>query len=572
MKKRFMILGVVLVAIMLASNTLVTAQEPIVRGGTIVVSEGQQAAFVRDFNPYAANPIRWARGAVYEPLMIFNAPQAELTPWLATGYSYSDDLLTLTFTLQQGVKWSDGEDFTAADVAFALNMVKQFPALDRNGVVPYLDSVEIVDEYTVAIHLTQVYTLAHYSFAMTWPLPEHIWSKIADPTIYVDEHPVGTGMLTNVKTVNEQVMELCRNENYWQMGEDGQPLPYIDCMRMPVYPGNDPANLAADNGEIDWIANFMPDIEITFVSADPEHNHYYFWPGSNVVSLYYNTTKPPFSDLAFRQALSMAVDYDSVVNIGMYGYAVVASPVLLSPAFEAKWNQDALAKAAEIGLGVYDPDRAMDALDAAGYKDADDDGWRDNPDGSELSFKVQVVTGWTDWVTSVQIISQNFQDVGLNANIDVLDQGVWLNNLQTGTYDSSIGWGTAGDPTGWSTIRNVIDSGMIAPDGTAQAQLWSRWTSPETDQLLKNFVSTIDPEVQSDILNKLQMAIVDNVPVIPLFPGPTWYEWNDSRFTGFPTVEDYYVQGSSWTQQPDQFIIVLARLHCISEKTCEQAQ
>jgi peptide/nickel transport system substrate-binding protein len=572
MKKHFMILVVVLVATMLASNTLVMAQEPIVRGGTIVVSEGQQAAFVRDFNPYAANPIRWSRGAVYEPLMVFNAPQAELTPWLATGYSYSDDLLTLTFTLQQGVKWSDGEDFTADDVVFALNMVKQFPALDRNGVVSYLDSVEKVDDYTVAIHLTQVYTLAHYSFAMTWPLPEHIWSQIADPTTYVDENPVGTGMLTTVKTVNEQVMEICRNENYWQMGEDGKPLPYIDCMRMPVYPGNDPANLAADNGEVDWIANFMPDIEITFVAADPDHHHYYFWPGSNVISLFYNTTKAPFSDLAFRQSLSMAIDYDSVVNIGMYGYAVAASPVLLSPAFEAQWNQDALAKAAEIGLGVYDPDKAMDALDAAGYKDVDDDGWRDNPDGSSLSFKVQVVNGWTDWVTSVQIISQNFQDVGLDANIDVLDQGVWLNNLQTGTYDSSIGWGTAGDPTGWATIRNVIDSGLIAPDGTAQAQLWSRWTSPETDQLLKDFVNTVDPAVQSDILNQLQMAMVDNVPVIPLFPGPTWYEWNDSRFTGFPTVEDYYVQGSSWTQQPDQFIIVLAKLHCISEKTCAQAQ
>lgn len=160
----------------------------------------------------------------------------------------------------------------------------------------------------------------------------------------------------------------------------------------------------------------------------------------------------------------------------------------------------------------------------------------------------------------------------MDANIDVLDQGVWLNNLQTGTYDSSIGWGTAGDPTGWATIRNVIDSGLIAPDGTAQAQLWSRWTSPETDQLLKDFVNTVDPAVQSDILNQLQMAIVDNVPVIPLFPGPTWYEWNDSRFTGFPTVEDYYIQGSSWTQQPDQFIIVLAKLHCVSEKTCAQAQ
>jgi peptide/nickel transport system substrate-binding protein len=571
MKTRSLILVLMLIAILAGSNVLVTAQEPIVRGGTVVISEGQTGAPPRNFNPYAPDPTRWVQSAIFEPLMIANAPKGyEMVPWLATGYSYSDDLLTLTFTLQQGVKWNDGQDFNADDVVFTLDLFKKFPAMDRLGVVPYLDSAEKVDDYTVAIHLTQVYTLAHYLFAQVWPLPEHVWSTVEDPVTYINENPVATGPLATVKAVDEQKIEFCRNPDYWQIAEDGQPLPYIDCIRHPAYPGNDPANLATVNGEVDWVGNFIPDIQKVFVDKDPEHNHYYFWPGGGVVSLYYNTEKAPFSDLAFRQALSMAIDYDSVTSIAMYGYTSPSKPVLLSPAFEASWSQEALAKADEIGLGKFNPDAAIAALDAAGYKDVNGDGWRDMPDGSELTFKVQVVNGWTDWVTSVQIMSQNFQEVGLNAVIDVLEYGAWINNLQSGTYDSSIGWGTGG-PTPWDVYRNLLDSSLIGSDGLANAQLWSRWTSPETDKMLADYVATTDTAVQADLLNQLQMAFVENVPLIPLFPGPTWYEWTTYRFTGFPTEEDYYTQGSPWTTQ-GQRLIVLMNIHCVSEEACAQAQ
>jgi peptide/nickel transport system substrate-binding protein len=572
MKTRSLILVLVLIT-MLAASSVANAQDgtKIPRGGVVVVSEGRQAPFVSNFNPYAPDPTPWAQAGVYEPLMIPNAPNGfELIPWLATGFSYSEDLLTLTFTLQEGVKWNDGEDFNADDVVFTFELFQKFPALDRKATLNYFTSVEKVDDYTVAIHLTEVYTLAHYLFSSVWPLPEHAWSTIEDPVTYTNDTPVATGPLATVKVVNEQVLELCRNETYWQMGEDGLPLPYVDCMRQPVYPGNDPANLATVNGEVDWVANFIPDIESTFIAANPEKHHYYFWPGGGVVSLYYNTEKAPYSDLAFRQALSMAIDYESVTSIGMYGYTNPSEAILLSDAFKGSWNQAAIDKAAELGIHQYDPDAAEAALDAAGYVDADGDGWRDLPDGSDLSFKVQVVNGWTDWVTSVQIMSQNFQDIGLNASIDVLDFGIWLNNLQTGTYDTSIGWGT-GDPTAWDVFRNLLYSDLIGDDGMANAQLWSRWTSPEADQLLEEYVATTDAAAQKAAMDQIQMIFVENLPLIPLFPGPTWYEWTDYRFTGFPTQEDYYIQGSSWTTN-GQRLVVLMKLHCISDETCAEAQ
>ena len=566
---------IALLALMLALSLIAPAlaQEQIVRGGTFVVSEGQQAAHPNNFNPYAPDPTRWTQGTMYEPLTLFNPVEGgQPTHWLATGYEWSDDLMTLTYSIREGVKWSDGEDFNADDVVFTFNMLKEFPAMDRGAVWQYLERVEKIDDYTVAVHLSQVYTLLAELIGspVNVPIvPEHIWSTIEDPVTFTNPEPVATGMLTEVVAVNEQVLELCRNENYWQMGVDGQPLPYVDCMRMPVYPGNDPANFAAANGELDWIGNFIPDIESTFVAANPDKHFYYFWPGGAAVQLYVNTTKAPFDDVAFRRALSMAIDYESVTNIGMYGYTVPANATGLGPRNESWINQEALDKAAEYGLNTYDPEAAAAALDAAGYVDADGDGWRDMPDGAPISFKVQVVNGWTDWVTSVQIMSQNFQDIGLNAAIDVLDFGVWFSNLQTGSFDTSIGWSSAGN-TPHTFYRNVLYGPLIGADGLANAQLWGRWTSDEADALIEQFTATADPAEQASIADQLQMLYVENVPAIPLFPGPTWYEYTTHRFTGFPTIDDYYVQGSPWCAECRP--IVLTRLHCISEETCAQAR
>jgi peptide/nickel transport system substrate-binding protein len=559
------------ISILLLSLAPVIAQDAVPRGGTIVVSEGQQAAFPNNFNPYAPDPTRWTQGSMYESLTLFNSVEGgKPTPWLATDYKYSDDLLTLTYTLRQGVKWSDGEDFNADDVVFTFNMLKQFPALDRGAVWQYIASVEKVDDYTIKVNLSQVYTLLHELIGNpdnVTIVPEHIWSKIEDPVTFTNPEPVATGMLTQVKAVNEQVLELCRNENYWQMGTDGKPLPYIDCMRMPVFPGNDPANFAAANGELDWIGNFIPDIQSTFVNANPEKHFYYFWPGGADVQYYMNTTKAPFSDVAFRRALSKAIDYDSVTSIGMYGYTTPGNATGLGPRNESWISQAALDKAAEYGLNKYDAEAAKAALDEAGYVDKDGDNWRDNPDGSPIAFKVQVVNGWTDWVTSVQIMSQNFQDIGLNSTIDVLDFGVWLNNLQSGSYDTSIGWSGNGN-TPYDFYRQVLYSPLIGADGLANAELWGRWTSEESDKLIEAFVATADPAEQRTISDQLQMIYVENVPAIPLFPGPTWYEWTTHRFTGFPTQEDYYAQGSPWSDANRP--IVLTRIHCIDDTSCGQ--
>src|SRR3990172_9491083 len=93
-------------------------------GGTVVVSHRAASTWVRNFNPFAPDPINETQDMIYEPLIVWNPVLGgEPTPWLATGYEYSDDLLTLTFTLREGVQWSDGEDFNADDVVFTVNLL-----------------------------------------------------------------------------------------------------------------------------------------------------------------------------------------------------------------------------------------------------------------------------------------------------------------------------------------------------------------------------------------------------------------------------------------------------------------
>jgi peptide/nickel transport system substrate-binding protein len=560
--RRMLVLVTVLVLVAMSfsfvaaqDETPFTADPSLPHGGTVQVSHRPQAVWVRNFNPMAPDPINDVHGFIYEPLLVWNEVTGEGIPWLATSFVYSEDLMTLTVTLRQGVQWSDGEDFNADDVLFTLNLMKDNPELDRASLWSFIDTIDRVDDYTLQFNLSRVYTLADTLIGELETVPEHIWSAVEDPVTWTNDEPVATGPFANVCRFEDQVYELCANENYWMEG-----LPYVERLRFPAFPGNEQANLAVINGETDWAGHFIPDVEQTLVAADPENNHYFFWPGGGTVSLYFQTEKAPFSDVAFRQAVSQAIDYDGVVNIGMYGYTVPADPAGLGVRFADYLTEETLTTASDMGLGAYNPELAAQTLDAAGYVDADGDGWRDQPDGTPIAFNIQAVSGWTDWVASIQVISQNLQDVGLNAQVATPEFGDWLNNLQTGSYDISIGWGSSGRFP-WNHFRDTLFSELIGEDGRANAELWSRWTSEESDDLIRSFVSTADEAEQRSIIGQLANILVENVVIVPLFPGPTWYEWNTARFSGFPTAEDYYVQGSPWDRDSNSRLLVALQIH-----------
>jgi peptide/nickel transport system substrate-binding protein len=109
--------------------------------GVLVITEAEQTStFVRNFNPFFEwGDVRWpTRRAMYEPLLIFNILSDKYTPWLATGYEWSESNKKLTIHIREGVKWSDGKSFSAGDVVFTFKLMKRFAALDTRGVWKYI--------------------------------------------------------------------------------------------------------------------------------------------------------------------------------------------------------------------------------------------------------------------------------------------------------------------------------------------------------------------------------------------------------------------------------------------------
>lgn len=526
-------------------------------------ADEQASTWTRNFNPLlpGSSSCRWlTQNGIYEPMFIFNTIKSEIVPWLAESWSFNKENTVLTFKTRSGVKWSDGTPFTAKDVAFTFNLFKKFPALPGNGarsVIDYLPSIEATDDNTVVFSFgkpvaaagdgtpaaspaaaqPEPYTVGLYDIGGQNIVPEHIWKDIADPVTYTNENPVGTGPFTNVARFESQIWELHKNPNYWQEGK-----PYIDGIRIPAYNGNDAANLATINGENDWAGNFIPDIQKTFIDKDPAHFNYWFPATGATVHLYLNTTVAPFDNADVRKAISMAINRDQIVAVAMYDYTHPSDSTGLSDAFDS-WKIDAAKKADWVSLNK---DKANQLLDAAGLKKDGD--VRKTPDGKPMEYELNVVSGWSDWVQSVDIISKNLAEIGIKATVKPYEQATWQTNVQNGKFTMSIGWSSQG-ATIFNFYRGVMSSNTWRPIGESASENWHRFKSPEADALLDQFAATSDEAKQKEIAGKLQQFYADNAPAIPLFPGPQWGEFNTMRFTGFPNEKDPYTLLSTYANE-----------------------
>lgn len=501
----------------------------------LVVSHQQQPTWLRVFNPLLPqDSSRWpTQAGIYEPMMIYNKMTGEFVPWLATGYEYSDDNLQLTFTLREGVKWSDGEDLNAEDVKFTFDYLAEHTALaGTEGVrasIPLIDSVEATDDYTVVFTFNQVFSPALYDVGEQMVVPQHIWSEVEDPVTFTNENPIGSGPFTEIGRFEDQYYEVLKNPNYWQEGK-----PYIDGIAAPVLSNNDAANLATVNGEVDMASNFIPDIEATYVAKDPEHFHYWFPAVGAPVMLYANTTRAPFDDVNVRKAISMGINRDQIVTVAMYDYTHPADGTGLSDAFDNWRSEEAVAAGDWVTMNV---ERANQLLDEAGLtRDGD---VRKLPDGTEMAYDINVVSGWSDWVSACQIMAQNLEDLGITATVQTYDFSAWFDRVQKGDFDLSIGWSSDG-PTPFNFYRGAMSGSTFVEVGELATENWHRYVSEAADELLDQFAASTDQAEQMEIAAQLQMLFAEEAPALPLFPGPHWGEYNTMRFTDFPNEENPY--------------------------------
>lgn len=520
--------------------------------GVLVVSQEQQASWVRNFNPLTtATPARWPTGAgVYEPLYVFNSVKSEHVPWLAVDYEWSEDKLELRMAIRQGVLWSDGEAFSAHDVAFTFNLAKAFPALDRGGVWRYLESVEATGDDAVSFRFQRVFVPGFAAVAAQVIVPEHIWGEIEDPVSFSNENPVATGPFTEVRLFRNQVYELGRNPHYWQEGK-----PAVEALRFPAYPSNDRANLALVFDEVDWAGNFIPAVDRVYVERDPEHHHYWFPLTGSCIFLYANTTRPDFADRRVRQAISMAIDRELLVDIALYRYSRPADVTGLSDAFTA-WR-DSTASAAGFWT-QKDLDRANAFLDEVGFERGED-GIRIGADGEPCTYDILTVSGWSDWVRAAQVIARNLEHVGIDASVKTYDFSAWFQRLQEGDFDLSLGWSYEG-ATPYLFYRWLMSTATLKPVGEASPGNWHRYGSEEADRVLEEFERASEFEEQHRLAAEMQRIFVAEAPAIPLYPNPSWAEFNTSRFEGFPTEANPYADPSPNKFGGGECLLVLTNL------------
>jgi peptide/nickel transport system substrate-binding protein len=539
-------------ACLLSAGAIACASRHQAEPGVLVVEEKEQTAvFIRNFNPLVeVGDVRWpATHSMYEPLMIYNWIDGGYVPWLATSYQYSPDHRQLRMELRHDVRWSDGVPMTAKDVVFTFELLQKVKALDMRGVWTFVSAIRADGDYAIEISFSRVFIPGFYYLAQQAIVPEHVWKDVEDPVSWPNEHPIATGPFTEITTFETQVYQVERNPYYWQHPAG----PQVKAIRFLAFPSNDQANFALINDEVDWAGSFVPAIERIFAGRDPEHHHYWSPPIDGGVLLFANTTLPPYGDVRVRKALSMAIDRDLVVKVGMYGYTRPAEATGLNDADLRFRDATAVAAGDWVKLDVA---RANRLLDEAGLARGDD-GIRRKADGQPWRVGVDVPVGFSDWVRADQVIVRGLRELGIDAEVKTSDFNAWFEKVQNGDFELSLGWSEP-YPTPYGYYRAMMSSDTRKPIGEEAAENWHRFALPRADALLHELEETADPAVELRLTHELERLFVDNAPAIPLFPGPLWGAYNTARFTGFPDAGNPYAPLSP--NLNPQALLVLTRL------------
>lgn len=513
---------------------------------------GAASTWLRNFNPFTSTPRYPTQNGVYEPLMIYNTLKGELVPWLATAYNWSSDNKTLTFTIRDGVKWSDGQPLTADDVVYTFNLLHDTAGLQGPGLQAmsktsgYVDNVAASDPKTVVFTFNKVYSPGLYDIISQMIVPQHIWKDVSDPVKFTNPSPVGSGPFTQVTVFENQVYQVDKNPNYWQADKI-----QVAGLRYPAFATPQAIQLGLVNGQIDWSHAFVTSVDQTFVSKDSAHRGYYD-PGIGPMVLFeLNSTKKPFDDVKVRKAISMALNRPQIVSVAEQNYAHVADVTGLTDAFP----QYKVADPTTLGTWTnYDVNQANQMLDAAGYKKGAD-GIRTTPDGTKMQYKLTSVGAFADWTSATQIMVQNLKAIGLDVTLQPYDFPGYLDHLQKGDFDMAMGFSAVG-ATPFNFYRGVMSQSTSAPIGQTASQNYSRYVSTKGEDLLTQFAASVDLAQQKQIATQLQQTFADEAPALPLWPQPAWYEYNNIHFTGFPTKDNLYAQGSFAGQgSPEQLIV-----------------
>ena len=480
---------------------------------------------------------------VFEGLTEISWLTGEVEPGLAESWTSSDDGLKWTFKLRDGVRWHDGEPFTARDVEFTFNRIiynDEIPARERSTfLLRHLDEsgqwqeapidVTALDDLTVEFSLPVPF--APFLRALsTAVFPKHILEEHVEAGVFADvwgtdtdpAEIIGTGPFKITSYVPEERVVLKRNPDYWLTDSAGNSLPYLDEIVRVVVADRGAALDKFVAGESDaygvsgedfqGLADAEPDSDFTLHGQGPGF-------GTTFLGFNMNPGQSPdtgepyvaahkltwFTNVEFRRAVAHSIDRDRLVEQVQHGLAF------------PQWSSISPAAGDFHNPGVtrfaYDIDAANGLLDELGWVDSDGDGIREDDDGNKIEFTLVTSAGNESRITAGDIIIEGMEQVGLSIDYEVIPFGDVVSQLDT-TYDWEtvlIGFSGAADPyDGIALWHSSASLHLWHPNQPAPQTPWEA----EIDDLYVRASQELDYQKRIDYYRRAQEVAALNVPLI----------------------------------------------------------
>jgi len=501
------------------ATTVAAAAEPVVVRAAITGGEAT-------LNPYtyvSGFPGWNLMMLQYDALMQFDL-NGEPQPWLAETITPSADLTVWELTLAEGVTWHDGMPVTAADVEFTFkyfvdNAAGRF-ARDLKGV----ESVVVHGDLGLTVTLSGPNPSFELAVLADVPiLPQHVWESIESPTdhAYDISTNIGSGPYMLTGFTEDQSYRFAANPDYFRGA------PEVDELVVVVF-GDDSGPLAAiRSGEIDVIFERVSPEQIDLLDAqDPIDISQ--GPEFTTQMINFDTSKAPFSDLAVRQAMALAIDKSTVVDILYLGAATVGSPGWVHPG-KTVYNTDVVAQ--------FDPAAANKLLDDAGYLDTDDDGIREF-DGGPMEFEMITNSSDSLRLRIAELTAEMLADVGIKVNVASVETATWEQAVWPG-FDVNNGRNYDMAAWGWSApvqANTVRIAELVHGDPGIGFLNLTGFSDPEVDAVAEALASETDPAVAEALVKELQVLLAERVPFILLAYPDGAYAYNADVFDGWAFV------------------------------------
>jgi peptide/nickel transport system substrate-binding protein len=441
---------------------------------------------------------------VMETLIIEDPFSFEVKPLLAEKFEVALDGSKMTFTLREGVKWHDGQPFSSADVKFTFDKLfddKASTGAVRGGFEQFLDEkkgrYEAPDPKTFILHLKSNSPFLVPNLAVLPILAKHIFETGDFNEHPANRTPMGTGPYKFIEWKNGERVVIEKNQDYW--GEK----PNMDRMIFKKITEAAIAYASAKKGEIDMMGRLRTE-QLDQIESDPEtqenFNHGKYFP-AQYSFMQFNMERPIFKDKAVRQALTMLIDRQTILDKLEKGRGrLIESPYIYDSTL---YNKD-------LPRVKFDPDGAVKLLESAGWVDADNDGVREKG-AQKLSFTFYLTSGSTRLEKQMTFIQNEFKKAGIQMDLSKMEWSIFLDKVQKHDFDmvSFIQIAT-------SSMQDFFElyhsSQSIVGGGN-----YGSYKNPKVDKLLEEIRVEVDESKRLPLELKLQELLHEDLPMFFMF-------------------------------------------------------